>query len=527
MEAKEEQKMVLSYISIFLIVCALIVVRILFLMFIKDKSTKSRRFRETPAKTMIILGSGGHTAEMLRIVKLMDYNKYTPRIYVSASTDNISIDKVKYIESMKNDYKIMKITRSREVGQSYISSVWTTIVATLEAVILLWSEKPELILCNGPGTCVPLCIIAFIFKIFYVLDITTVFVESYCRVKTFSLTGIILYYFMDDIIIILLEIKYEKDKEKLLDSTEIIKVLEEIIQQIDKGILLGAPLPNKPLLLTSIATKINNYYNKFVRTFNTKKIEIDYSKVSQSLFPEFVQINRYNVPSMESFYKDIFIPKIPVIITDSMKHWNALNLWQDIDYLNKIAGSRTVPIEIGSRYTEEDWSQSLITFSEFLQSHIIKDTSQKVGYLAQHQLFDQIPELQNDIVIPDYCSFSDKEDVEAELPDINAWFGPAGTVSPLHFDIKNNLLCQVFGYKRIFLYNPSDSINLYPYDTKLLNNTAQVDPLKPDYSKWPNFKKAKGFMCYLGPGEMLYIPPKWWHHVTALTTSFSVSFWWT
>lgn len=46
--------------------------------------------------------------------------------------------------------------------------------------------------------------------------------------------------------------------------------------------------------------------------------------------------------------------------------------------------------------------------------------------------------------MPDYCSFSDKENVEVEPPDINAWFGPAGTVSPLHFDIKNNLLCQVW-----------------------------------------------------------------------------------
>ncbi|XP_043684601.1 lysine-specific demethylase 8 [Vespula pensylvanica] len=324
--------------------------------------------------------------------------------------------------------------------------------------------------------------------------------------------------------VILLEIEHEQNKEKSTDTE--IQVLQEIIQQIDKGILLGAPLPNKPSLLTSIASKINNHYTKFVRSLNAKKIEIDYSKVSQLLLPEFLQINRYRIPSMESFYKDIFIPKVPAIITDSMKHWNALHLWQDINYLNKIAGSRTVPIEIGSRYTEEDWSQDLITFSEFLQSHIIKNTP-KVGYLAQHQLFDQIPELKNDIVVPDYCSFSDKEDSEVEPPDINAWFGPAGTVSPLHFDIKNNLLCQVFGYKRIFLYDSSDSINLYPYDTKLLYNTAQVDPLKPDYIKWPDFKKAKGFMCYLGPGEMLYIPPNWWHHVTALTPSFSVSFWWT
>nr|XP_050868502.1 UDP-N-acetylglucosamine transferase subunit ALG14 homolog [Vespula vulgaris] len=145
-----------------------------------------RNFRETSAKAMIILGSGGHTAEMLRIVKHMNYENYTPRIYVCASTDKISIE---------------KITRSREVGQSYISSVWTTVIATLEAASLLWFEKPELLLCNGPGTCVPLCIIAFVFKIFYVLNITTVFIESFCRVKTFSLTGKILYYLVDHVIV--------------------------------------------------------------------------------------------------------------------------------------------------------------------------------------------------------------------------------------------------------------------------------------------------------------------------------------
>uniref|UniRef100_A0A2P2L7T1 Transcription factor n=2 Tax=Rhizophora mucronata TaxID=61149 RepID=A0A2P2L7T1_RHIMU len=32
--------------------------------------------------------------------------------------------------------------------------------------------------------------------------------------------------------------------------------------------------------------------------------------------------------------------------------------------------------------------------------------------------------------------------------------------------------------------------------------------------------------CILEEGEMLYIPPRWWHYVRSLTTSFSVSFWW-
>lgn len=85
---------------------------------------------------------------------------------------------------------------------------------------------------------------------------------------------------------------------------------------------------------------------------------------------------------------------------------------------------------------------------------------------------------------------------------------------------------QVFGYKRVILYSPAETDNLYPYDTRLLNNTAQVDPVRPDYDKWPNFRKASGMTFYLKPGEMLYIPPKWWHHVTALTPSFSISFWW-
>ncbi|XP_029680854.1 bifunctional peptidase and arginyl-hydroxylase JMJD5-like isoform X3 [Formica exsecta] len=241
---------------------------------------------------------------------------------------------------------------------------------------------------------------------------------------------------------VLLEIQYEINVESFNDKEEKKKtVLKKIINQIDKGILLGAPLPSVPNLLTTIATKLNSYCTEGSSIINLEEISITHKESDLiSNYPD----RYFERPSMQTFYNKIFVPKLPAILTDCMNHWKALTLWKNPNYLNKIAGSRTVPIEIGYSYTEEDWTQHLVNFSEFLQKHVIANNSE-VGYLAQHQLFEQIPELKEDFEVPEYCCFSDNEDKDMESSDvdINAWFGPVGTVSPLHFDPKNNLLSQI------------------------------------------------------------------------------------
>lgn len=53
------------------------------------------------------------------------------------------------------------------------------------------------VLCNGPGTCVPLCVAALLLGLFGVKKVVIVYVESVCRVQTLSLTGSILYWLSD------------------------------------------------------------------------------------------------------------------------------------------------------------------------------------------------------------------------------------------------------------------------------------------------------------------------------------------
>lgn len=155
-------------------------------------------------KTIIVIGSGGHTTEILRIIKHLNPHQFTPRIYAVADSDDKSINKIIETEkcfASKGKYLIVRIPRSRKVHQSYISSIFTTIYATLYSIPVVFLQKPDLILCNGPGTCVPICVVSFIARMLFVSNNVIIFFESICRVKTLSLTGKILQFFADQIIV--------------------------------------------------------------------------------------------------------------------------------------------------------------------------------------------------------------------------------------------------------------------------------------------------------------------------------------
>ncbi|XP_004512507.1 uncharacterized protein [Cicer arietinum] len=181
-------------------VVTLILVRVLYVIYCSSRPLSKRASK--PVSTLIILGSGGHTAEMLNLLAVLQKDRFKPRFYIAAATDNMSLQKALLLENnlasesgtdVAVTAQFMKIYRSREVGQSYITSVWTTLIATVHALWLMIKIRPEVILCNGPGTCIPLCVIAFIFKVLGIRWSSIFYVESIARVRRLSLSGLLLY----------------------------------------------------------------------------------------------------------------------------------------------------------------------------------------------------------------------------------------------------------------------------------------------------------------------------------------------
>ena len=140
--------------------------------------------------TLVVLGSGGHTAEMLRLITDFDFDRYGPLTLVTAATDTTSRAKAEreLPREALATARWAAIPRAREVGQSFLSSVPSTLKALWACVQLLRTAAPELVLVNGPGTCVPVAVLARL------AGARVIFVESWCRVESLSLTGRIMYW---------------------------------------------------------------------------------------------------------------------------------------------------------------------------------------------------------------------------------------------------------------------------------------------------------------------------------------------
>jgi len=217
-----------------------------------------------------------------------------------------------------------------------------------------------------------------------------------------------------------------------------------------------------------------------------------------------------------------------VIFENLVSTWPALEKWRNLDFLAEYS-HRVVPVEVGGSL--KHMNEKAMDLGKFLRDWLVPACEpavpgHDVAYLAQHNLFDQLPDLRRDFSCPTICSHDGNSLVTSSV-----WLGTDKTVTLLHFDSYDNLLVQVAGFKYVVLFpvDQNDKLYLQNGDEALgllsQGNTSKVNISEPDLASMPAYADAQGTCTILGPGDTLFIPQGMWHYVRSLTPSLSVNFW--
>jgi len=112
------------------------------------------------------------------------------------------------------------------------------------------------------------------------------------------------------------------------------------------------------------------------------------------------------------------------------------------------------------------------------------------------------------------------------------WIGNR-TIASCHYDAPNNIACCAVGRRRFTMFPPNQVANLYPGPmdpTPGGQAISLVDFEDPDFNRFPLFRDAiaAGYSAELEPGDAIFIPSMWWHHVEGLSPfNTLVNYWWT
>jgi len=227
-------------------------------------------------------------------------------------------------------------------------------------------------------------------------------------------------------------------------------------------------------------------------------------------------VERRSTPGVEAFLNDYKRAPKPVILDDLSEGWGARERWS-VDYFKKVAGDVVVPLydsQPARGYKGQHAPDRHLPLSEYIDLLAAGENDLRLFFC---NLFAKVPELRRDFAFPEIGLKLFKR-----LPVL--FMGGRGARVQMHFDIDRPdiLLCHFGGPKRVLLVPPEQTRWMYrvPFS---FSSLAAVDFEHPDYVRFPALKQLNGQLAELRHGDVLYIPPGYWHYVLYDDIGFSMA----
>lgn len=253
---------------------------------------------------------------------------------------------------------------------------------------------------------------------------------------------------------------------------------------------------------------------------------------------DFKHIPEYKKLSATQFFDEIVSLQKPIVIRGFAEHWPLVNAAKKtqlafVEYLTSFYTGKKASILLGHPdikgrffYNEDMSDLNYIKGDERLDLFL-----GRLLELATKEIYPAIS-IQN-LLLSDILPGLVDDNKSDFFPDVipRLWIGNQATVCA-HYDGSDNVACVVAGRRKFILFPPEQVANLYPGSLNFTPAGAPVSLVNlhdPDFERYPRFKTAleNAYSAELHPGDAIFIPMLWWHHVDSLEkVNGLVNYWW-